>query len=217
MPELPMFPLGTVLFPHMVLPLHVFEPRYRELVRDVLDGDREFGVTLITHGHEVGGGDQRATVGTIARVVQAEELDDGRWLVIGVGTRRCVVTEWRADDPYPKAEITELEERDPAPGEDPATLVAAIEPRLRRVLAMDTELGHDGVPATVELDEDPAVACWQIAVFAPLSPFDAQRVLEQDSCADRLRLLHEVLIGVEQVLGFQLRAADADGGSDDAA
>ena len=91
MPELPMFPLGTVLLPHMLLPLHIFEPRYRALIHDVLDGDREFGVTLIERGHEVGGGDRRADVGTVAHVEEAEELDDGRWVVLAAGTRRIRV------------------------------------------------------------------------------------------------------------------------------
>ena len=66
-----MFPLGSVLLPSMVLPLHVFEPRYRALVRDVLDGDGEFGVCLISRGHEVGGDDVRTDVGTVARVHEA--------------------------------------------------------------------------------------------------------------------------------------------------
>ena len=80
-----MFPLGTVLFPGAVLPLHVFEPRYRALVRDCLAGDREFGVVLIERGSEVGGGDVRVEVGTVARIVQVAEPPDGR---VGAGHRR---------------------------------------------------------------------------------------------------------------------------------
>ena len=88
MPVLPMFPLGRVLFPHMVLPLHVFEPRYLALIDDVLAGDQRFGVSLIERGHEVGGDDQRSDVGTVAQIVKTERLDDGRWLVIGLGVER---------------------------------------------------------------------------------------------------------------------------------
>jgi uncharacterized protein len=68
---MPMFPLGTVLFPHALLPLHVFEPRYRLMTRRVLAGDGELGVVLIERGSEVGGGDTRFGVGTVARVVRA--------------------------------------------------------------------------------------------------------------------------------------------------
>ena len=79
MAVMPMFPLGTVLLPGGVLPLHVFEPRYRQLVVDCLaddTADPEFGVTLIERGSEVGGGDQRTTVGVVARMVQVEALDE---------------------------------------------------------------------------------------------------------------------------------------------
>jgi Lon protease-like protein len=90
--SLPMFPLGTVLMPHMVLPLHIFEPRYRTMFHDLMEGDREFGVVQIARGSETGGGDVRHDVGTIARVLQAEELDDGRWVAVTVGTRRLRVS-----------------------------------------------------------------------------------------------------------------------------
>ena len=75
--ELPMFPLGTVLFPHGVLPIHVFEPRYRAMVDDCLAGDARFGVVLIERGSEVGGGDTRFHVGTVAQIVQAGKMPDG--------------------------------------------------------------------------------------------------------------------------------------------
>jgi uncharacterized protein len=213
-PELPMFPLGTVLLPHMVLPLHIFEPRYRALIRDVLDGDREFGVTLITRGHEVGGGDERADVGTVARVLQAEELDDGRWLVVSVGVRRVRIRTWLEDRPYPYADVEDLLDEEvrvdvPATATTDAGAVAldpATESRLRRVLAMHAELGYEGVPATFDVDPDPTVASWQVAVAAPLTPFDAQRVLASPSCRDRLALLDELLRDLEEVLGLQLRA-----------
>lgn len=203
MRELAMFPLGTVLLPHMVLPLHVFEPRYRALVRDVLDREREFGVTLITRGHEVGGGDERSDVGTMARILQAEELEDGRWLVVGLGVQRVRVARWLDDDPYPRALVDDLADD----GAD-ATLPPGITGRLRRVLAMHAELGFAGVPATLEIEDDPAVAAWQIAVAAPLTPFDAQRVLAAPGSAARLALLDELLEDLEEVLALQLRSPD---------
>jgi uncharacterized protein len=81
MAVMPMFPLGSVLLPGGVLPLHVFEPRYRQMVIDCLqqDGTPEFGQALITHGREAGGGDERATIGTVAQLIQIEALVcDGR-------------------------------------------------------------------------------------------------------------------------------------------
>ena len=69
--ELPIFPLGTVLFPGMPLPLHIFEERYKRMIGRCLDGDRAFGVTLLKSGREVGGPAIPHEVGTIARIVQA--------------------------------------------------------------------------------------------------------------------------------------------------
>ena len=92
-----MFPLGTVVVPGMVLPLQVFEPRYREMLQHVLAGDRTFGVVLIERGSEVGGGDVRTDVGTLARVVRAEEQPDGRWAVVALGVGRIRVDRWALD------------------------------------------------------------------------------------------------------------------------
>jgi len=197
---LPMFPLGTVLLPHMVLPLHVFEPRYRTLMHDVMDGGREFGVVLISRGHEVGGDDQRYTVGTVARVLEAEELEDGRWLVVTVGTRRVRVERWLPDDPYPVAETTAFDE----PGIAGEPLPGDLTARLRHVLAMQAELGREGAPATLAFAEDPATAAWQAAVLAPLNPLDAQRVLETASLAARADLLGRLLAEIEQTLELEL-------------
>jgi Lon protease-like protein len=203
--ELPMFPLGSVLLPHMVLPLHVFEPRYQALVQDILDGDREFGVVLIARGHEVGGGDERTELGTIARVVQAQELGDGRWLVVAVGTQRFDVTEWLEDAPYPRATVAPR--RDEHDDADVVRAWAELEPRLRRVLALQSEVGDDGVPATIELSDDPELACWQAAVVAPLGPADAQSVLSVDGCLERMTLLQELLDGLEETFRFRLASS----------
>ncbi|MGH9079266.1 MAG: LON peptidase substrate-binding domain-containing protein, partial [Acidimicrobiales bacterium] len=103
-----MFPLSTVLFPHGALPLHVFEPRYRRLVADCVAGDGEFGVVLIDRGSEVGGGDHRVGIGTVARITRVAGLDDGRSMVMARGTRRIRVDRWLPDDPYPRAVVEDL-------------------------------------------------------------------------------------------------------------
>src|SRR5664279_5050613 len=107
-----MFPLLTVLFPGAGLPLHVFEDRYRSLMADCLEQDGEFGVVLIARGSEVGGGDQRVDVGTVARIANVAELDDGRMLVVATGVRRVRVAEWLPDDPYPRAVVADLPDSD---------------------------------------------------------------------------------------------------------
>lgn len=200
--SLPMFPLGTVLMPHMVLPLHIFEPRYRTMFRDLMEGDREFGVVQIARGSETGGGEVRTDVGTVARVLQAEELDDGRWVAVTVGTRRIRVVAWYPDDPYPQAAVEELAE-DPI---DDYVLAArdALVPRLRRLLALRCELGDETVPSTFDVAEDPAVSCWQLLVLAPLSGLDAQMLLGIDGWDVRLDRFAELLLDLERTSVLEL-------------
>jgi uncharacterized protein len=201
---LPMFPLGTVLLPSAVIPLHVFEPRYRALVHDCLAADREFGIVLIARGSEVGGDDERTDAGTVARIVEAVELPDGRWAIGAVGARRLRVLAWLPDDPYPRAEVADWPDVDPGP--DHGTSLEHTIALLRRVLALATEAGDPSAPATIELSEDPVLAAYQAAAAAPIGPHDRQRLLTATSPDERLVLLDEMLDECVEVL--QLRLAE---------
>lgn len=200
--SLPMFPLGTVLMPHMVLPLHIFEPRYRTMFHDLMDGDREFGVVQIARGSETGGGEVRCDVGTIARVLQAEELDDGRWVAVTVGTRRVRVREWYPDDPYPQARVDELAED--GIDDDVRRRRDDLLPRVRRLLALRSELGDDTVPSTFDVADDDAVACWQLLVLTPLSEHDAQQLLATDGWEARLDRFTALLAELEETSALEL-------------
>jgi Lon protease-like protein len=182
----PMFPLGSVLSPGMVLPLHVFEPRYRRLVGDCLEGNREFGVVLIERGSEVGGGDVRSTVGTMATIADAAGLDDGRWAVVAVGVRRIRVVRWLDDDPYPRAEVEDWP--DPPAGEQLGDVVASAIERLRRLLSLATEMGADGLAVDVEFSDDPVIAAGQVVALCPVGPSDRQRMLMAEGPEARMRL-----------------------------
>ncbi len=197
-----MFPLGSVLFPHGVLPLHVFEPRYRELVERCLAGDREFGVVLIERGHEVGGGDVRFDVGTVARIVQARQLDDGRWVLLNVGMGRLRVVEWLPDDPYPVARVERLVDAASDGVVDAA--IDDVATVLRRVLAMHVELGELVAAIDVVLDDDPVQASFEAAALAPIGPLDAQGLLETDDAGARLVRLHAILTEEAAVLELRL-------------
>ena len=200
-----MFPLGNVLFPHAQLPLHVFEPRYRALAETCLAGDGEFGVVLIERGSEVGGGDTRFSVGTVARIVAAGRLPDGRYLLAAVGTRRLRVREWLSDDPFPRAEVELLDESDAPAGADEVR--AEVERLLVQVLAMSAELGDAPPTIDVELDDDPAQAAFEAAAAAPIGPLDAQRLLELDDPATRLAALRDLLADQAELLELRLSGA----------
>ena len=143
-----MFPLGMVLFPAQMLPLRIFEPRYREMVSDCLRDDQSFGVVLIERGSEVGGGDVRNGLGTLARIIHAQPYPDGRWSSVAIGTERIRVTAWLTDDPYPCAKIESLP--DTAATKPIDTLVTHATELLRSVLAMRAELGEAVAPATFD-------------------------------------------------------------------
>lgn len=207
MTPLPMFPLGTVLFPGIAMPLHVFEPRYRALVRDCLDGTPEFGVVLIERGHEVGGGDSRFDVGTRARIAESRELPDGRWLLGVVGVSRLRVTQWLVDDPYPRADVIDLvdfvdDDRDAGDDRDDERR-ADVGRRLRRVLALRAELGLPTAPVTVELAGDAATLAAQCVVLAGIGPLDAQRVLATDHVGARLAMVAAMLDEQRDVLAHR--------------
>lgn len=183
MASLPMFPLGSVLVPGAVLPLHVFEPRYQALMADCLDGDGRFGVVLIERGSEVGGGDQRADVGTMASIEQYQQLDDGRFALIAVGRERFRVREWLDEEPYPRARIE--------PWAD-APLDAVDQPLLTEARqALDRFLPSD--QPLPDLASDPSLASHQLTAIAPVGAYDRYRLLGAAGPADRLRQLIELL------------------------
>lgn len=187
----PMFPLGSVLFPHGVLPLRVFEPRYQALLDTCLGGDGRFGVVLIERGFEVGGGDERFDVGTLAQIVRVVSPPGGDRLVLAVGVGRFRVGRWLTDDPFPRAEIVELS--DPAPPAGSGERARTIESVLRTLLALRSEAGHDVGSADFSLSEDPQVAGYQLCVLSPLSVLDRQALLEINDPAERLDRLEQLL------------------------
>jgi Lon protease-like protein len=199
-----MFPLGTVLFPGALLPLHVFEPRYRQLVQDCLASEPEFGVVLIDRGHEVGGGDVRRDVGAVARLLAVERLADGRYLLQAAGVRRIRVRRWLADDPYPRAEVEVWDDEDAAVAT--RDRVDDVLVRLRRVRALASELREATGPIDVEVATDPLLASYHLAALAPVGPEDDYRLLASAGPAERLTLLETLLAGRE--LDLQLRLSE---------
>ncbi len=203
---MPQFPLGSVLFPGQVLPLHIFEPRYRALAHDVVtfqvvDQPPEFGVVLIEKGFEVGGDDVRAKIGTVAQVMESEEYDDGRWGLVCVGTRRFTVTTWLEDDPYPIAEISMLHDAPAGDGID-ASIGTVLE-RFGTISSLASQLGYQ-VGDIPERPEDPELASFQLSALAPLTQMDQFDLLSAPDPNTRLNLLNGMLDGVIEMLQFRL-------------
>lgn len=204
---LPMFPLGSVLVPSMVLTLHVFEPRYRQLVRDCLDATLEFGVVLIARGSEVGGGDVRTLVGTVARLVEVAEMPDGRFAVGAVGTRRIRVQRWLEDAPYPRAEVEDWPDQPGDPAVDLVEARSTAVALLRRALALQSELGERAPAITTELDDDPETASHQVTALAPIGPHDRQALLAAPSTSTRLVEVRAALADAIELMTARLGPA----------
>ncbi len=201
-----MFPLGNVLFPGAPLALQVFEPRYHRLLEDCLAGERAFGVTLIARGSEVGGGDQRVDVGTVAVIDRTVPLAEGRTGVVAIGTERIQVDRWLPDDPYPRAQVTPWPAaaeatRTPAEAPTPDDVYRAATAAVRQVLAHAAEHGFDVAPATFTSPEDVTVGSWLLAAALPVGPFDQQRILETPDTVARLSLIATLADERLEVLG----------------
>lgn len=198
-----MFPLGSVLLPGMALPLHVFEPRYRAMVTSVLAADPpEFGVVLIERGSEVGGGDVRADLGCVARVLDAAEHPDGRWELLALGTRRIEVLEWLPDEPHPQALVVDRPDDEP----DEQVSADALEQLATdtlEVAALAAQLGPVPLPAQIVLSEDPELRVYQLATLCPIGPLDRLAVLRSSDLHQRAELLGELV--AEQRLLLEAR------------
>lgn len=194
---IPVFPLSSVLFPGMPLPLHIFEPRYRQLLDDLsaAPAGARFGVVALRSGSETLGPDGSdglpdvAAIGTLAEILDVERKPDGSSDVLSVGSQRFRVESLIADGkPYLRAEVRFLDEVDGALDDDRTA-------RARELItiydAMLTRLA--GRPTGGELPSDPSQLAYQIAARLPLLPVDRQSLLEVDTTAERVVRLDRLL------------------------
>ena len=203
-----MFPLGAVLFPYMPLALRVFEERYVVLLSRILGEEpAEFGVVLIERGQEVGGGEHRFGFGTVAEIVQVE-AKEGYIALVAQGGRRVEVIEWQGDDPYPSAEIRELDELEW--NDELLPLLAQAEHEVRRTLALASEFADLPWSATVEVSDDPVEAAWQLAAISPLGPLDQVALLRATSMKQLLLLLFKLTVDASESLGDTWPVDDED-------
>lgn len=209
--ELPMFPLGSVLFPGMPLPLRVFEPRYVAMLSSVLgEVEREFGVVLIERGSEVGGGDVRFGVGTVASIVSVE-IAEGSIVLVATGTSRFEVVRWLGEDPFPRAEVRLLDEL--VLDDDALDALPAAERVVRDTLTQASEFVELPWPGDIELSEDPAERIWQVAGIAPLGSLDQFALLRSPTAGELLVRLVEETVAARHafIAGWTDDDADDDG------
>jgi Lon protease-like protein len=192
---LPLFPLGAVLYPGMLLPLHIFEDRYRQLVRDLLDGPepRQFGVIAIRKGRETGidGVQSLYQVGCTATLRRAEQHPDGRFDIVTVGTQRFRLLSLDETLPYLQGEIELLaeEEVDEAAA---APVVGAVQVAFRAYLDALTEWG--GATVRVEdLPAEPVLLSYVVAATMVIDLPERQSLLAEPDAVARLNAQRALL------------------------
>jgi uncharacterized protein len=192
--ELPIFPLPTVLFPGASQRLHIFEPRYRQLLQDCLAADRRFGIAYAAPDRAPGvdTAPRPGDVGCVALIRSNEPLPDGRSNIMAVGERRFVLRRWIAGPkPYRVAEIEEFDD-DPVDAVEVATLAADVREgfaRLTQALGVLTESEGE----ETELPDDPGLLSFEVAAALELDA-DVKRALQAGrSTSVRLRQLATVL------------------------
>jgi Lon protease-like protein len=183
--EMSLFPLNTVLFPGQVLPLHIFEDRYRLMIRQCLAEDKPFGVVLIRRGEEVGETAEPYTVGTIARILESAHLPDGTMNIVSVGTERFRIHRLIYDQPYLRGEV----ETFPLIESADVEAVAAIAHRVRQLVIRYIELIAEAAGLRIQVDtvpDAPQQVGYLAAVAMQIDNKEKQSLLDSASPADIL-------------------------------
>ena len=188
--DLRLFPLNTVLFPRMRMPLHIFEERYRIMIRECIEEDAPFGVLLIKAGSEVGSGAVPHDIGTTARILQVEYLEDGRLNIFAIGQQRFRIVAINTTQPYLRGEVALLDQ-------EPSTDAAyAALPRARQQFDdyLKTYLALAGQwTRGVYLPDDPADAADYVAARMDVGPDAKQELLAQLNPEARIQRELEIL------------------------
>lgn len=207
---LPLFPLRTVLFPGMTLPLHIFEPRYRLMIEQCLSTSGPFGVVLINSGHEVGAPAVPYDIGTMAHIAGAERLPDGRFEIEIVGQQRFRIVSLHHDQAY----LTGTIETFPLGGIDQREarqLAGALRPWLSRYLGLLGEKA-DARFDPGELPSDPASVGYLAGILVQIPMAEKQQLLSIATAAELLeqeRVIYRRETALLRAMLHQDRPADS--------
>jgi Lon protease-like protein len=189
--DIPLFPLHVVLFPDMPLPLHIFEPRYREMILRCREEKSPFGITLIQSGADIGAEAVPRQVGTLARISQYEELPDGRMNILVFGASRFRITRTFHDKPYLSASVSLIQE-EPADADaiEPMfdTVAGLFRTYLQSLFAMTGR-----TLSTLQLPQEPEYLSYAVASILQVPPQQKQALLEITETKRRLEREVEIL------------------------
>jgi Lon protease-like protein len=189
---MPLFPLRTVLFPGMPLPLRIFEERYKVMIQELLASGGDFGVILIREGEEVGGGAKPYSFGTIARIIECQEIQGGRFVLEARGTRRFKLTRMLSPRPYPYGEIEILDDYDETPTPQLKHAVETVRTTFPLYFRLALTL-TDQWAQSMKLPNRAHELVNFIGPWLQAEEDAKQRLLEFESAADRVAHLAEML------------------------
>ncbi len=190
--EIPLFPLRTVLFPGMPLPLRIFEERYRAMISELTESAGTFGVMLIRQGRETGGGAIPFDVGTTAAVEETEEVQGGRLVVLCRGLVRFRLVRMLPPAPYPRGEIEYLEDRPVEPGSDLATPLARVSKSFPEYFHLAQAL-TDQWARPFALPQEPHALVNLLGPWLKADERDKQGLLELEDPTERVERLADLL------------------------
>ena len=193
MPNLPIFPLNTVLFPGYKLPLRIFEPRYKQMLDDCMAGDGRFVIALIQDGVEVRGEATPHEVATVAKIEEVGDRSDAVVPLIALGQQRVRITDLDRSLPYLVGEVNSIDEPT-AQHIDPELLERARTATTRYARAMLMHVRGEW-RANPDIPSDPAELGYKMGSLLVDRPATAQRVLQATSLSERLK---EAIPGVEE-------------------
>jgi len=206
--KLPLFPLRTVLFPGMPLPLHIFEPRYREMINRCVANGEPFGVTLIRTGTEVGGLAEPHLVGTAAAITRVQRQPDGRMNIDVIGQERFRILALHHDAPYLTGTVVSypLAESQASAAQQSAQ---ALSPWLRKYLgllgrAAETQFEAGSLPL------EPAALAYLAAIVAQIPLAEKQELLNAATAGELLERERAIYRREVSLLRAMLRAPEPD-------
>ena len=204
--EIPVFPLNTVLFPGMVLPLHIFEERYKLMVNLCLREHRPFGVALIKEGSEVGGTPIPFDVGTMAAIKSANVLEGNKLEIVTVGLNRFKIEKLVTTKAYLSAEVSEFPIREGRRG-----AAAAMARQVRSRFLEYVELLDKAANLRLKMDEvpeDPETIAALVAIAMQIELRDKQRIIEREMVEDMLQMEISILAREHLILNFVMDTKD---------
>lgn len=197
--HIPVFPLpGIVLFPNSLLPLHIFEPRYRSMLEDVLAGDKQFIILNADAAGPNAAEPRSGSIGCVAEVIQIEKLKDGRSNILTVGRSRARLKECFRNKPYLCARVELIQDVE-EPADDLSTLLT-LKNNIAQLSRLTKTVYNRDVDELLRSELSAEELSFLVAGLLVIDPFEQQRILEMDHTSQRIKFLEPKLSSVSKKL-----------------